>query len=232
MVLKTRIIPVLQFDGIQAVKTTRFQRPPRPVGSLMQHVINMQRRDIDELVILDINATKEKREPAYDKVEQYARELYCPLTVGGGISEIGHIKNLLNAGADKVIIKTATGLIPEAVQKYGAQCIVLAIDCCWCREHVDLCTEITDCQPGEVLITAIDKDGTRTGYDLSSIEFAIDTWTCPIVANGGCGSPQHMLEALQAGASAVAASSIFLFTEMTPKMCARYLDDYGVNVRL
>ena len=227
MGLKTRIIPVLQWDGIQAVKTTQFRRPPRPVGSMMQHVMNMQRRDIDELIILDINATRDNREPAYNKIEEYARELYCPLTVGGGVSKIEHIKNLLNSGADKVAIKTATRIIPEAVEKFGAQCIVKVIDAGDNKYEGDIPNA------GEVLATSISYEGMKNGYNLKLIKaLKLIGYKCPIIINGGCGTPEHMLEAIQAGAHAVAASSMFLFTAFTPKDCSRYLHEHGIQVRL
>jgi cyclase len=242
LALKHRIIPILQWDGVQAVKTTQFRRPPRPVGSMMQHIENMQRRDIDELIILDINATKEGREPAYSKIEEYASKLYCPLTVAGGVSELSHIKNLLNAGADKVAIKTATGIIEEACEKFGAQSIVRALDyntTVTGNYYIEMIKKyevgknphvISPC--GEVLLTSIPNEGTRIGYDIKLLDIVQKRYKCPIILNGGCGTPEHMLEAFKAGAHAVAASSMFLFTDTTPKSCARYLHEQGIEVRL
>ena len=217
------------------MKSVQFRRPPRPVGAMMQHVMNMQRRDIDELIILDINASRERREPAYSKVEEYASQLYCPLTIGGGITKLEHIKNLLNSGADKVAIKSSWKLILEANQKFGAQCIVGAIDCDAPRGCSHLCTsgvDLVDAAPGEILLTSISQDGTRKGYNLRMLREFREIVRCPIIINGGCGDELHMLEAIQEGADAVAASSVFLFTGVTPKSCAKFLHSKGVNVRL
>jgi len=226
--LKHRIIPVLQFDGSQAVKTTKFSRPARPVGSMMQHIMNMERRDIDEMVIIDINATRENRRPHYNKLEKWTEVLFCPVTYGGGISDLQDIRAALNAGADKVIIKTHTKIIKEAIQKFGAQCIVYAVDV---NDPLGSMID-TDVQPGEIMLTDCSREGTRTGYGLSYIGWARKYWQCPLVINGGCGMPHHMFQALRAGADAVAASSMFLFMDITPKHCARYLFEQGVPVRL
>ncbi len=225
--LKTRVIPVLQWDGVQAVKTTQFRRPPRPVGSMMQHVENMQRRGIDELIILDINATRDRRHPNFNAIEQYARRLYCPLTVGGGVSKISHIKDLLNAGADKVAIKTATELIPEACEKFGAQCIVKVVDI---RDYETIPTDLDGV--GEILLTSVSAEGGRKGYHIGLLKQTVRLAQCPILINGGCGEPAHMLEAVNAGAHAVCASSMFLFTDTTPKDCSRYLHEHGIPARL
>ena len=234
--LKHRIIPVLLYDYAtkQAVKTVQFKYPGRPVGSMMQHILNYQKRDIDELIVLDYRATIDGREPDYSAVERYASQLYCPLVIGGGVRSIQHIKNLLNSGADKVAIKTATHIIPEAVHKFGAQAIIGVLD--YQRDHalkkvlIEMAFEFT--KVGEVLLTSMDHEGMRGGYDPPVIAHISKLLKCPIIANGGCGKPEHMLEAIQAGADAVAASSMFLFTDTTPKSCAKYLHEAGVPVRL
>jgi cyclase len=201
---------------------------------MMQHVMTMQRREIDELIILDIDATRDRRGPNYDAIESYTSQLYCPLTVGGGISKVEHIKNLLNAGADKVAIKSNWGLIREASEKIGLQSLVGVLDFkdlstgYFINSHVAYLYP----EPGEILLTHMDSEGMRQGYCLELLARMLERWKCPIIINGGCGCPDHMLQAIQAGAHAVAASSMFLFTETTPKDCARYLHNHGIPVRL
>lgn len=227
--LKHRIIPIILWDGEQAVKTKQHRRPARPVGSMMQHVMTMQERDVDELIIIDIDATYDQREPNYEKISQYAKELYCPLTYGGGVSTLGHIKNLLNAGADKVAIKSAwherASFIDDAAQKFGAQCVVMVHDV---KDYFPQ----FQCNCGEILLTSVVREGMMNGYDLPLIKTFAEMWDVPIVVNGGAATPQHMYEAIKAGASAVAASSMFLYTDITPKDCARYLSEKGVPCRI
>ena len=227
--LKTRVIPILLMDGEGCVKTKQFRRPPRKIGSMMQHVLNMQERDVDELIIIDIDATYDRREPNYSKIEKYAKELFCPLTIGGGISSLEHIKNLLNAGADKVCIKSAAEdnqFVETACQKFGKQCIVQAID-------VPAGWNITKGMAvGEILLTAIPFEGMMKGYYLPLIKQFSEISNIPIIANGGCGSPNDMLEAIRVGASAVAAGSMFLYTDYTPKDCSEYLNARGIPCRI
>lgn len=236
MTLKTRVIPILQWDGMQAVKTRQFKRPPRPVGSMMQHVLNMNNRNVDELIILDINATIEQREPLYEKIKEYTSECYMPVTYGGGVNSLECIEKLLKAGADKVAIKTGSDLIPQACEKFGAQAIV------WVADHyeyinidwnVNLISQFyyTTC-PGEILYTSIDREGIGRGYGLRHLEHFKKYYNCPIIINGGCGEPNHMLEAINAGAHACAASSLFLFSDYTPKDCSEFLQAHGVETRI
>ena len=230
--LKTRVIPILLWDGVQAVKTKQFKRPARPVGSMMQHILTMQERDVDELIILDINATREGREPFYNKIELLARQLYCPLTYGGGIYNLDQIKALLNSGVDKVAIKTAfledPDFIDKAVQKFGAQCITIVID--YFKDGTGLFPLDFEC--GEILLTSVMHEGMMNGYDIPLITGFSSLFSVPIIANGGAATPQHMLEAIKAGASAVAAGSMFLYTDTTPKDCAKYLTSRGVECRI
>lgn len=245
MTLKTRVIPILQWDGVQAVKTTQFARPPRNVGSMMQHIQNMNRREVDELIILDINATLEKRGPLFEKIKEFTSECYMPVTIGGGVSNLSHIEQLLKAGADKVGIRTSLfdgHWLNGAISKFGSQAIVGIFDVqhgifnrkwsgtdqyCLIQDGVDI---LNEWGVGEILITGMNNEGMRLGYDLATLR-DVNFSKVPIIINGGCGTPAHMLEAIQAGAHAVAASSMFLFTDTTPKDCARYLAENGVPTR-
>lgn len=223
--LKHRIIPILLWDGIQVVQSVQFKRPHRPVGSMMQYIKVMETRNIDELIILDVNATIEKRKPKFEEIKEFTKELFCPVTIGGGITELDDIGRLIReCGADKVAIRTNQFLVYDAVHKFGAQAIVSAIDIypyhCFTKNVA-----------GELLITSVLNNGAMIGYQLNLIDWAKD-YNVPIIINGGCGTPQHMIEAIKCGASAVAASSMFLFTDHTPRSCARALHAAGIPVRL
>lgn len=223
--LKHRIIPILLWDGKQCVQSVKFQRPHRPVGSMMQHIKIMERRNIDELIILDVNATIEKRKPLFDEIKEFTSQLYCPVTYGGGITELKDIELLLKAGADKVAIKHRYNLINVATEKFGRQCIVKSVD------SNGLWFEAVEQGAGEILLTSMDNNGTMKGYDENLLIFYRHL-NIPIIINGGCGNPQHMIEAIQAGASAVAASTMFLFSSTTPRDCAEALHAAGIPVRL
>ncbi len=233
--IKTRVIPVILWSGIGAVKTVQFRRPPRFVGSMMQQIRVYERRDVDEIVILDIDATRVGRGPRINEIREFASHLFCPLTVGGGVRSVEDVGDLLRNGADKVVIKTAgPRVIAEASKKFGAQAIVAAIDIMDNEAWVAALIAQGAAQrgAGEILLTSIIRDGTMTGYDLESIRSITGAVSIPVVANGGAGSPEHMGEAIKAGAHAVAASSLFLFTETTPADCKTYLSSQGIPVRL
>ena len=255
--LKHRVIPVLLTDGTMAVKTRCFRKPGRKVGTMVQHLQVMESRNIDELIILDIFASKENREPHYSKLSSLTKDLFCPCTIGGGIISIAHIEKLLRSGADKVVIGRKSfdyKFIKEAAKKFGSQCIVAAVDSITtpiCKEsdfpmhkvysedqsssgiltytHIE---NLTDSGVGEILLTSVDREGTRTGYDLNLIKAMTNRFKIPIVANGGCGAFKDMANALEAGANAVAASSMFLFTPIVPMHCSMYLDNHGYKTRV
>lgn len=226
--LKKRIIPILLWDGKQCVQTTKFQRPYRPVGSMMQHIEVMESRNIDELIILDIVATAEGRKPLFNEIKEFTSKLFCPVTIGGGISELDDIKRLIqDCGADKVAMKTNYDkLAMGAIEKFGAQAIVQVID------TGKYLVNYYDHNAGELLITQIDRNGTQEGYNLDILKHIHKYWGTPVIINGGCGKPEHMKQAFDAGASACGASSMFLFTEHTPKSVARKLAEWHVEVRL
>jgi cyclase len=197
-----------------------------------QYIRVIETRNVDELIILDIEATPKGRPPNYVKLRQFCDNLYCPVTYGGGIRTLDDIRDALSNGADKVAIKTHLDIIPKAAEKFGSQAIVAVLDnsvetaigcdAAWCEDQ----------GAGEILLTCRASDGTMDGYNLNLIEHAVMAVDIPVIANGGCGEPVHMLQALEAGASAVAAGSMFLYTEETPRTCAEKLTEWGCNVRL
>lgn len=249
--LKVRIIPTLLWKDVGLVKGIGFDSWRR-VGPVPPAVKVYNTRDVDELVLVDITANGTGATPDYDSIHDFADDCYVPFTVGGGITEIGHIQRLLRSGADKVSINTAAyarpELIEEASVRYGAQCVVASIDVrgtgadavCYShsgtvatpRQPVAWAHELESRGAGEILLTSIERDGTMTGYDLAMIERVVTAVNIPVIASGGAGSYEHMRQAIQdAGASAVAAASIFHFTEQTPAEAKRYLAGAGVAVR-
>lgn len=233
--LKHRIIPVLLTDGNgQCVKPVAFERPYRKLGTMEQYIRVIESRNVDELIIIDIEATAQNREPNFAKLRSWCDNLFCPVTYGGGIATLDHIRLALENGADKVVIKNATNIVFDAVQKFGAQAIIGVIDFGF-QDYFPPDKQAIIWEAlgvGEILLTSKENDGTLTGYELWQIELASDAVDIPVVALGGCGEPAHMHQALAAGASAVAAGSMFLFTEHTPRSCALELAEWGNEVRL
>jgi cyclase len=238
-VLKRRIIPTLLWDDRGLCKPVGFERPGRFVGSLMSAALLYENRTCDELILLDIDATPQKRPPRFEAIKQFTSKLFCPVTVGGGVRSLEDIRGLLNAGADKVVIRSHASptFIREASQKFGAQCIVVAID------YGDPALEevgsmifraifLQRMGAGEFILTNKDRDGTRAGYDTETIKLFCKSVTVPVIANGGCSGPGDMAKAIDAGAHAVAASSIFLYSDTTPAQCKKYLAREGVPVRI
>lgn len=251
--LKTRIMPTLLFKEVGLVKGVRFDSWRR-VGSVMQSVKVYNMREVDELVFLDIAATLEGRRPDLETVDEIADECFMPLTVGGGISTVDDVRRLLQVGADKVAINTAAVFAPEVVSEvartFGSQCAVISIDA---RRHedgrfevftnsgmrptglgpVEHAREVERLGAGEILLTSIDRDGTMDGYDIELVRRVVDAVSIPVIASGGAGSYADMAAALLDGrASAVAAASIFHFTQQTPLEAKHYLRDRGIPVRL
>ena len=251
--LKTRIIPTLLHKGLGLVKGIGFDSWRR-VGSALQSINVYSMRGVDELIFLDISATPEGREPDFETIDDLADECFMPFTVGGGIQTIKDVRRMLQVGADKVSINSAaignSQLIAEAAKRFGSQCIVVSIDY---REHgdgrrevfshcgskptgldpINMATIVEDLGAGEILLTSIDRDGTMLGYDLEGISKVTNAVNIPVIASGGAGSYEDFFIAIsEGGASAVAAASIYHFTEMTPNEAKRYLQDKGVPVRL
>lgn len=244
--LASRIIPVVLARGQQAVKGKGFDSW-RSVGQLRQAIRVYEMRQVDEVVLLDIAATPDGKEPNVPFVKDFAGEFFCPVTVGGGVRNLDHFRQLLAASADKVAINTAAietpDLIDAAANKFGAQAVVVSIDVKGGRviphcgagspgpDPVSWAKEVESRGAGEILLNAIDRDGTLSGYDLDLVESVSGAVGIPVIACGGAGSYQHFKEALDAGAHAVAASALWHFTDSTPAEAADYLAAQGIPVR-
>ena len=251
--LKTRIMPTLLFKDFGLIKSVRFDSWRR-IGSVMQAVKVYNLREVDELVFLDISATPNDRPPDFETVDEMADECFMPLTVGGGIRSVADVRRLLEVGADKVVINTAAieypDLIRLAAQQFGSQCVVVSIDSkqqgngtyeiltragtqATGKDPVVWAKEVESLGAGEILLTSIDRDGTMEGYDIELTQQVSGAVSIPVIASGGAGSYEDIVSVLQAGnASAVAAASIFHFTEQTPLEAKRFLKSRGLNVRL
>lgn len=250
--LKVRVIPTLLWKQFGLVKGVGFDSWRR-VGPVLPAIKVYNQREVDELVLVDVLAHQSDDDPDFESIGEFGQDCFVPLTVGGGITSIGQVQRLLRAGADKVAVNTATYARPELVteiaKRHGTQCVVASIDVrardvggwtCFShagakatgRELVAWVRELQDRGAGEILITSIERDGTMQGYDLPLIETVVRAVNIPVIASGGAGLYQHMVEAVtQAGASAVAAASIFHFTEQTPAGAKAALAAAGVPVR-
>ena len=216
----------------------------------------MERREVDELIILDISATPNNRGPRFEEVKELTENLFMPITVGGGIKNVADIQRLIaSSGADKVAIETAAlgrpALIQEAAERFGSQAVVVSIASrtlpgddssrvytrCGSRlsDHhpVEWAREVEARGAGEILLTSIDRDGMMDGYDIDLIREVSDAVDIPVIACGGCGSYEHIAEVLNnTKAHAVGVGAAFQFLEMTPKGASRYLHEQGFQVRL
>lgn len=253
MPVKTRVMPTLLFSEVGLVKGVKFDSWRR-TGSALQAIKVYNMREVDELVFLDIRATPENRAPDFDQIDELADECFMPMTVGGGVRTIEHIAGLLGVGADKVAINTAAferpGLIEESARQFGAQCIVVSIDAlrhddgrlevmthCGTqrtgKDPVEWAKQAESLGAGEILLTSVDRDGTFSGYDVPLTRAVSEAVRIPVIASGGCGNYAHMAEVLRDGkAAAVAAASIFHFTEQTPREAKAFLKQEGFHVRL
>lgn len=244
--LKLRVIPTLLIKNNGLVKGVGFDSSRR-VGSILPAINVYTARGADELIVLDITATDEKRPPDFEAVEGFTSRCFIPLTVGGGITSLNDIERLLEAGADKISLNTAAytnpDLITEAAHEFGSQCIVVSIDTKGtCFSHsgkvdtgldpAEWAREVEDRGAGEILLTSIERDGTMQGYDLETISKVREAVKVQVIASGGAGNPEHMLEAIKAGASAVAASSMFHFTDQNFAGVKAALNEAGIPVRL
>ena len=250
---KIRVMPTLLFKDVGLVKGVAYDSWRRE-GSAMQAVKVYNMREVDELVYMDITATTQGRPPDFETVDELADECFMPLTVGGGVRVVEDVRRLLQVGADKVAINTAAVETPEVVRqiadRFGSQCVVVSIDA---RRHAEgtyevythsgrvatgkdpvwLAKEVEALGAGEILLTSIDRDGTMTGYDIELIRRVSTAVSIPLIASGGAGTYAHMAEVLREGkASAVAAASMFHFTEQTPLEAKHYLRTQGFPVRL
>lgn len=242
MGLKVRVIPTLLIKNGSLVKGKGFDSW-RNIGAVLPAIKVYTMRLVDEMIILNIKADS----PDIELIEEVSSECFVPLTVGGGVKTLDDIRNLLAAGADKVAINTEAyenpDLITEAAKMYGSQCIVVSIDVLNGSCYKKSGEEITEKDPlswakqmesrgaGELLITSIDRDGMMSGYDHHLINEICANTSLPVIASGGACSVNDCYEAIDCGASAIAAASLFQFTELTPAILKSSLGKKGVMVR-
>lgn len=238
MGLAHRIIPTVLCRGRELVKGAGFNSW-RSVGIAAQAVRIHQARGVDELILLDIRATPEGRGPNLDLVRELADECFMPLSVGGGVRSVEDVRELLRAGADKVVIRSGgPALVEKAAAIVGCQAICAALDVNGLGhkppgfDYVAAARRWADAGAGEIMVTRMEREGRMCGYDLELIADVAAAVNIPVIAHGGCGTYEHMREALEAGAAAVAAGAMFQFTDQTPKGAARYLASRGIEVRL
>jgi cyclase len=255
-VLAKRVIPCLDVEGGRVVKGTRFL-DLRDAGDPVEVAARYDAEGADELVFLDITASHEQRDIIIDIVRRTAEQVFMPLTVGGGIRSVEDIRALLSAGADKVSVNSAAVRDPDFIRRasdrFGSQCIVVAIDPkrvsengreVW-RVHINGGRAATDLEAvswarraeqlgaGEILLTSMDADGTQDGYDIPMTRAVAEAVTIPVIASGGCGSPEHMVEVLTAGkADAALAASIFHYRKFSVQDAKRVMEQAGVPVRI
>ena len=256
MSLAKRIIPCLDVDKGRVVKGVNFV-DIRDAGDPVEIARKYNEQGADEVTFLDITASHESRDTTYEMVERMASQVFIPLTVGGGVRHVGHIRSLLNAGADKVSINTAAvhnpDFVLEAAERFGSQCIVVAIDAKQVSEEgaepryeifthggrnetgldaVEWARRMADCGAGEILLTSMDRDGTKNGFDLGLTRAISDAVPVPVIASGGVGNLQHLVDGiLDGGADAVLAASIFHFGEYAIPQAKAYMRDHGIVVR-
>jgi len=250
--LTKRIIPCLDIKDGRVVKGVKFLGL-RDAGDPVEVARIYDQQKADELVFLDITASYENRKTLVDLVEAIAVNIYMPFTVGGGVRNIDDIRDLLNAGADKVSINTAAVRLPEIIgqasQKFGSQCIVVAIDAKRQEDRwevyinggrtptdldaLDWAKRSAGLGAGEILLTSMDYDGTKDGYDLELTKAISQAVGIPVIASGGAGRREHFYQVFsQSGADAALAASVFHYQELSIKQVKDYLKDKGVPVRL
>ena len=250
--LKNRIIPCLDVKNGRVVKGINFV-DLKDAGDPVEQAKIYSDGGADEICFLDITASNENRDTIYDVVERTSKKCFVPLTVGGGVRNVDDISKLLNCGADKVSINTAavqnSKVIVESSKKFGSQCIVVAIDAKkndnkWeifthgGRNHtginaIEFAKKMEDSGAGELLITSMDRDGTQIGYDVELMSNISSTVNIPIIASGGVGNLDHLVDGIKIGnASAVLAASIFHYGTYTIMQAKEYLDLKGIPVRI
>jgi cyclase len=257
MGLAKRIIPCLDVDKGRVVKGVQFV-DIRDAGDPVEVAKKYNEQGADEITFLDITASHEGRDTMVETVERMADQVFIPLTVGGGIRELSDIRTMLNAGADKIAINSAAIFNPEFVReaaaKFGSQCIVIAIDAKRVSaagerprweifthggrkptgiDAIEWAIKMADFGAGEVLLTSMDRDGTKDGFDLDLVAAVSDAVVIPVIASGGVGNLQHLVDGVKLGkADAVLAASIFHFAEYTIPEAKAFMAEQGVEVRL
>jgi len=257
MGLAKRIIPCLDVDNGRVVKGVQFV-DIRDAGDPVEIARRYDEQGADEITFLDITASSDNRETMVHVVEEVAGQVFIPLTVGGGIRKVEDIRRMLNAGADKVGINTAAVFNPEfvkeAAEKFGSQCIVVAIDAKKVSaegepnkweifthggrkptgiDAIEWAIKMVDFGAGEILLTSMDRDGTKIGFDLELNAAISEAVNVPVIASGGVGNLDHLVEGVKQGkADAVLAASIFHFGEYTVEQAKKHMQDAGIEVRL
>ena len=250
--LKNRIIPCLDVKNGRVVKGINFV-DLKDAGDPVEQAKIYSDGGADEICFLDITASNENRNTIYEVVEKTSKKCFVPLTVGGGVRSVEDINKLLNCGADKVSINTAAVQNPEVVvessKKFGSQCIVVAIDAKKNTDKWEIFThggrnntgidaiefakKMEDSGAGELLVTSMDRDGTKVGFDLELTKAVSDAVDVPVIASGGVGNLQHLVEGVvDGGADAVLAASIFHFAEYTVEEAKKTMQQHNIEVRL
>jgi cyclase len=251
--LAKRIIPCMDVTAGRVVKGVSFVEL-RDAGDPVEIARRYDEQGADELTFLDITASSDDRGIIFRIIEQVASQVFIPMTVGGGVREVGDVRNLLNAGADKVSINTSAVLNPQLVAdasgRYGSQCIVVAIDAKQVAEGrwevythggrkttgldaVEWAKKMQNLGAGEILLTSMDKDGQKSGFDLALTRAVTDALEIPVIASGGVGNLQHLADGVKkGGADAVLAASIFHFGEYTVLQAKQFMAAQGIEVRL
>lgn len=248
--LRTRVIPVILIDGFSVLKTRQFG-VRRNLGNPIQVVRTYNTRNVDELIILDIDAHIQNRTIDLWTIRDITEDCFMPLTIGGGIQSLEDIRQTLLAGADKICLNTQAllqpHLIKQAAEQFGRQCIVVSVDVVWQQGvayvhntkiapgQLALCDWLEEVQylgAGEILITSVAVEGTMQGPDLALLQLIKDRVHIPYIYCGGVKQASDCVDIIQQGAHAVAASSIFHFTSITPEECKQAMDKAGIAVRL
>ena len=253
MTVAVRVIPCLDVDAGRVVKGVNFQNL-RDAGDPVELARRYDAEGADELTFLDITASSGDRSTTYDVVRRTAEQVFIPLTVGGGVRTVEDVDKLLRAGADKVSINTAAIARPEflseAAHRYGSQCIVLSVDARRCTttgsgfevtthggrtgtgiDAIEWARRGEELGVGEILLNSMDADGTKNGFDLEMLRLVRSVVTVPVIASGGAGALEHFVPAVEAGADAVLAASVFHFGELTVGEVKDALRAAGVTVR-
>ena len=252
MTVAKRIIPCLDVNDGRVVKGINFVEL-KDAGDPVEIARSYNEQGADELTFLDITASSDNRGLLFDIIEKVANQIFIPLTVGGGVRNCDDIRNLLNVGADKVGINTSAILNPnfvsESSSRFGSQAIVVAIDAKKITDHYEVFThggrnatginaiewakKMADFGAGELLITSMDRDGTKKGFDNNLMKSISDAVDIPIIASGGAGSLRHLVDGIKEGeADAVLAASIFHYGEYSIKEAKKYMHEHGIEMRL
>lgn len=250
--VKKRLVPKFLLRDGRLVKYTRFTDNERIAGNPVTTAKIYNDYGADELIVLDIVPSESSRKRVIDIVAKMSEEIFMPFTVGGGLRSIADMNEVMRAGADKISINSEAvrrpELLTEAARHFGNQCIVASIDYAEVEPGVfrvfidggrtrteldpnDWALRCQDLQSGEIMMTSIDRDGTMSGYDLDMVSRLSEQMSVPLVASGGCGSLQHVIDVLEAGASCAAISSMFLFTDNSPIKLRSHLFSRGLDVR-